>query len=260
MNIPDFTRFARSQRDQIIGQAIGLPLPMAGLAFVGVAVTSATVTIYGKAIWDPVDLAGRMEGIAVAVGLGIITIDTLCVNLAANVVGPAYDFAAIFPRHVNFARGGYLTAVLGVLIMPWKLIESSDGYIFTWLGGYGALLAPVLGIMITDYWLVRRTQITVADLYRSDGCYSYRNGWNPAACVAFILAVLPNIPGFLATAFPHAFVGIPKLFTGIYDYAWFVGVVIAAIIYGGLMAAGRHAIATSTIAYASAQGDSGAGQ
>jgi NCS1 family nucleobase:cation symporter-1 len=136
MNIPDFTRFARSQRDQIIGQSIGLPLPMAALAFVGVAVTSATVTIYGKAIWDPVDLAGRMEGIAVAIGLGIITLDTLCVNLAANVVGPAYDFAAIFPRHVNFARGGYLTAVVGVLIMPWKLIESSGGYIFTWLGGF----------------------------------------------------------------------------------------------------------------------------
>jgi len=260
MNIPDFTRFARSQRDQIIGQSIGLPLPMAGLAFVGVAVTSATVTIYGKAIWDPVDLAGRMEGIAVAVGLGIITIDTLCVNLAANVVGPAYDFAAIFPRHVNFARGGYLTAVLGVLIMPWKLIESSGGYIFTWLVGYGALLGPVLGIMITDYWLVRRTQITVADLYQSDGCYSYRNGWNPAACVAFILAVLPNIPGFLATAFPHAFAGIPKLFTGIYDYAWFAGVLIAAIVYGSLMAAGRHATAPTTIAYASARGDSDAGQ
>ena len=189
MNIPDFTRFARSQRDQVIGQSLGLPLPMGLLAFVGIAVTSATVTIYGKAIWDPVDLAGRMEGIAVAIGLAIITIDTLCVNLAANVVGPAYDFAAIFPKHINFARGGYLTAVLGVAMMPWKLIESSGGYIFTWLVGYGALLGPVLGIMIADYWLVRRTQIDVAELYRIDGRYSYRSGWNPAALVAFVAAV-----------------------------------------------------------------------
>jgi NCS1 family nucleobase:cation symporter-1 len=112
MNIPDFTRFARRQKDQMLGQAIGLPLPMAGVTFVGVAVTSATVTIYGKAIWDPVDLASRMGGLAAALGLAIITIDTLCVNLAANVVGPAYDFAAIFPRHVNFARGGYIAATL----------------------------------------------------------------------------------------------------------------------------------------------------
>jgi NCS1 family nucleobase:cation symporter-1 len=231
MNIPDFTRFARSQRDQVIGQTLGLPLPMGALAFVGIAVTSATVTIYGKAIWDPVDLAGRMEGLAVAVGLAIITIDTLCVNLAANVVGPAYDFAAIFPRHINFARGGYLTAVLGVLMMPWKLIESSGGYIFTWLGGYGALLGPVLGIMIADYWLLRRTQIDVADLYREGGRYRYRSGWNPAALIAFAVAVLPNVPGFLASAFPQAFGGMPPLFTALYSYAWFVGVGLAMAVY-----------------------------
>ena len=239
MNIPDFTRFARSQRDQVIGQSLGLPLPMGALAFVGIAVTSATVTIYGRAIWDPVDLAGRMEGIAVAIGLAVITIDTLCVNLAANVVGPAYDFSAIFPRHINFARGGYLTAVLGVLMMPWKLIESSGGYIFTWLVGYGALLGPVLGIMIADYWLLRRTEIDVPDLYCEDGRYRYRGGWNPAALIAFVVAVLPNLPGFLATAAPGAFGGIPVLFTGIYSYAWFVGVGLSMAVYLGLMAAQR---------------------
>jgi NCS1 family nucleobase:cation symporter-1 len=117
----------------------------------------------------------------------------------------------------------------------------------------------VLGIMITDYWLVRRTQIEVADLYRSDGRYSYRHGWNSAACIAFMLAVLPNLPGFLATAFPHAFAGIPKLYTGIYDYAWFVGVLTAAIVYGGLMTAGRHSITPTEAVCAAAQGDSGAG-
>lgn len=242
MNIPDFTRFARSQRDQVIGQTIGLPVPQAALAFVGVAVTSATVTIYGKAIWDPVDLAGRMEGLAVAIGLAIITLDTLCVNLAANVVGPAYDFTAIFPRQLNFARGGYLTAVIGIAMMPWKLIESSGGYIFTWLVGYGALLGPVLGIMIADYWLVRRTRIDADQLYDPAGRYAYRGGWNPAACIAFALAVLPNVPGFLATAFPNAFGPlVPAGLKSVYDYAWFVGFVIAVAVYVPLMAGQRVA-------------------
>lgn len=240
MNIPDFTRFARSQRDQIIGQSIGLPIPQAALAFVGVAVTSATVNIYGQAIWDPVDLAGRMEGLAVAVGLLIITLDTLCVNLAANVVGPAYDFTAIFPKQLNFARGGYLTAVLGIAMMPWKLIESSGGYIFTWLVGYGALLGPVLGIMIADYWLLRRTRLEVDELYKSDGAYAYRGGWNPAAWIAFGLAVLPNVPGFLATAFPQSFGGVPPWLKELYNYAWFVGVVIAVLVYLPLMARQRR--------------------
>jgi NCS1 family nucleobase:cation symporter-1 len=240
MNIPDFTRFARSQRDQLIGQSIGLPIPMGGLAFIGIAVTSATVAIYGKAIWDPVDLAGRMEGVAVAIGLAIITIDTLCVNLAANVVGPAYDFASIFPKHIDFARGGYLTAVLGIALMPWKLIESSGGYIFTWLGGYGALLGPVLGIMIADYWIVRRRQIDVPALYRREGRYAYRGGWNPAALAAFAVALAPNVPGFLATAFPQSFAGVPAAFKELYGYAWFVGVLLAVAVYVPLMAGKRE--------------------
>ncbi|SAL23423.1 NCS1 family nucleobase:cation symporter-1 [Caballeronia concitans] len=235
LNIPDFTRFAKSQRDQCVGQAVGLPVPMAGLAFIGVAVTSATVTIYGKAIWDPVDLAGRMEGIGVAIGLAIITLDTLCVNLAANTVGPAYDFAAIFPRRITFSTGGYLTAVIGVLMMPWKLIASTQGFIFTWLIGYSALLGPVLGIMLADYWLIRRREIEVDDLFKENGIYRYKNGWNPAALIALILSVLPNLPGFLAVAFPDRFSWIPAGFKDVNNYSWFVGVFLAIVIYSVLM-------------------------
>jgi NCS1 family nucleobase:cation symporter-1 len=235
LNIPDFTRFAKSQRDQLIGQAIGLPVPMGALAFIGAAVTSATIIIYGKAIWDPVDLAGRMEGLAVALGLAIVTIDTLCVNLAANTVGPAYDFSAVFPAHVNFARGGYITAILGVVMMPWKLIASTQGYIFTWLIGYSALLGPVLGIMLADYWFVRRCKLDVPDLFELQGRYTYRDGWNPAALIAFVAGVLPNVPGFLHTAFPGAFPNVGGFFTEIYNYAWFVGVFIAIAVYLGLM-------------------------
>ncbi|TWB23511.1 NCS1 family nucleobase:cation symporter-1 [Nitrospirillum amazonense] len=235
INIPDFTRFARSQKDQYQGQALGLPLPMAGLAFISVAVTSATITVYGKAIWDPVDLAGRMEGIAVAIGLAIIVIDTLCVNLAANTVGPAYDFAAIFPRAVNFSRGGHITAAIGVIMMPWKLIESTEGYIFTWLLGYGALLGPLLGIMLADYWLVRRARLSLEGLFDLNGPYAYSGGWNLTALAAFVLAVLPNIPGFLHAAFPAAFAGVPAFFQAIYSYAWFTGLFISTILYAALM-------------------------
>jgi NCS1 family nucleobase:cation symporter-1 len=248
MNIPDFTRFARSQKDQVIGQTIGLPVPMGAVALIGIAVTSATVSIYGKAIWDPVDLAGRMEGIAVAIGLTIIVIDTLCVNLAANVVGPAYDFAAIFPKRIDFARGGAITAALGALVMPWKLIASSGGYIFTWLGGYGALLGPVLGIMIADYWLIRRTRIDVDALYRLDGEYFYRNGWNLAALLAFVIGVAPNVPGFLAKAFPLSFGNVPVVFQSIYDYAWFVGVFLSVAVYTTMMSTARRSVPNAALA------------
>lgn len=235
INIPDFTRFAASQKHQMVGQAVGLPLPMALLAFVSVAVTSATIIIYGEAVWDPVDLAGRLEGIAVAIGLIIITIDTLCVNLAANTVGPAYDFSAIFPKKVSFTTGGYITAAIGIAIMPWKLIETTDGYIFTWLIGYGALLGPLLGIMLADYWLIRKQVLNVPALFDLDGEYSFKGGWNPAALIAFVVAVLPNLPGFLHAAFPGTFGGVPAFFVQLYHYAWFVGLGLSALIYLALM-------------------------
>lgn len=138
LNIPDFTRFARAQSDQIIGQAVGLPAPMGLLALVSVVTTSATTLVFGKAIWDPVQLAGDIGGIAVVVGLLIISLDTVCCNIAANLVGPAYDFSALWPSKISYRTGGWITAGIGVLIMPWKLLETTQGYIFTWLVGYGA--------------------------------------------------------------------------------------------------------------------------
>jgi nucleobase:cation symporter-1, NCS1 family len=151
---------------------------------------------------------------------------------------------------VNFARGGYITAVLGVVMMPWKLIESSDGYIFTWLIGYGALLGPVLGIMLADYWLVRRCQLDVAALFDLNGRYAYRGGWNPAAVAALVLGVIPNIPGFLHAAFPGAFPEV-GLFAEIYDYALIVGLLIAMAVYVALMRAERARIGQALPASAS---------
>ena len=235
LNIPDFTRFARSQRDQLIGQAIGLPAPMGLLAALAVFVTSATVVIYGKALWDPVDLASRMTGAAVLIALIVLLIDTVSVNLAANLVGPAYDFSALAPGRISYKLGGIITCAIAIVMMPWKILASTEGYIFTWLIGYSALLGPVAGILIVDYYLLRKTELAVDELYVEGGRYSYRGGWNVAALVAFAVGVAPNVPGFLNAAFPAAFPEVGAAFKAIYTYAWFAGLALAAVVYGVLM-------------------------
>lgn len=236
LNIPDFTRFAKSQKAQIIGQAIGLPLPMALFAFISVAVTSATVTIYGEAIWNPVELAGRMGGVSVIFALAALVIATLTTNLAANVVAPAYGFSNLAPSKISFRMGGYITAGIGIAIFPWKLVEDAGSYIFTWLVGYSALLGPIAGILIADYFLLRRTHLEVDDLFRNKGVYAAQNGWNAAGLTAFAIGVAPNLPGFFHAA---GFAGsAPAVFDAIYGYAWFVGFAVAAAVYT-LMTRGR---------------------
>ena len=197
LNIPDFTVTQRLKKDQFLGQAIGLPPTMALFAFIGVAVTSATVVIFGEAIWDPVVLLGKMGGTSVVVALFALAVATLTTNLAANVVAPANGFANINPSKISFKMGGFITAGLGLAIFPWKLLESTGGYIFTWLIGYSALLGPIAGILIADYFLVRRTDIDVDDLFKKEGKYTFSGGWNIVALVALVLAVIPNVPGVL---------------------------------------------------------------
>lgn len=235
LNIPDFTRFAKSQKDQILGQTVGLPAPMGLLALMAVIVTSATVVLYGKALWDPVDVASRMTGAAVLIALVILLIDTVSVNLAANLVGPAYDFSALNPQLISYKTGGYITAGIALVMMPWKILETTQGYIFTWLIGYSALLGPIAGILIIDYYFIRKTQINVPALYEEHGQYSYRKGWNSAAVIAFAVGVIPNIPGFLNAAFPASFPDVSAMLKTIYTYAWFVGLAISGVVYLGLM-------------------------
>jgi len=233
LNIPDFTRYAKSQRDQVFGQALGLPLPMALLAFIGVSVTSATVLIYGEAIWDPVALTGRMGGVGVVVALIALVLATLTTNLAANVVAPANGFSNLAPGRISFKLGGYITAGIGIAIFPWKLLETTGAYIFTWLIGYSALLGPIAGIMLADYLVLRRTELDREALFDHAGQYGYRGGWNPAALIALVVGVLPNLPGFLhAAGFLDS---VPAVFTAIYTYAWFVGLALAAGVYLLLM-------------------------
>ncbi|MDO6416406.1 NCS1 family nucleobase:cation symporter-1 [Sphingomonas sp. BIUV-7] len=235
LNIPDFTRFARSQRDQMIGQAMGLPPTMGLIALASVITTSATVVIYGQAIWDPVKLAGTLSGPFVLLGLIVISIDTISCNIAANLVCSAYDFSSLAPSRISYRTGALISSVTGILMMPWKLLATTGGFIFVWLTGYGALLGPIAGILIADYWIVRRGVIEVDALYREDGAYRYRGGWNPAALIAFALGVAPNLPGFVATAFPSVAGGIGGFWTGLYAYAWFVGLGVALLSYALMM-------------------------
>jgi len=226
LNIPDFTRFAKSQKDQMIGQAVGLPLPMALFAFISVAVTSATVTIYGEAIWDPVALAARMGGLGVVVALSALVIATLTTNLAANVVAPAYGFSNLNPKKICFKMGGYITAGIGIAIFPWKLLETAGGYLFVWLIGYSALLGPIAGILIVDYFLVRKSELDLDDLFDHKGQYG---AWNRAGIIALVLGILPNLPGFLFKA--GITEGAADMFISLYNYAWFVGLFLAGGIY-----------------------------
>jgi NCS1 family nucleobase:cation symporter-1 len=246
LNIPDFTRYAKTQRDQILGQAIGLPTTMTLFAFIGVAVTSATVTIYGEAIWDPTVLLGKMGGgFAVVISLFALSIATLSTNIAANVVSPANVFINVSPQKVTFRMGAMITAGIGVAIFPWKLIESTGGYIFTWLIGYSALLGPIGGILIADYFILRRTELDLEGLYKTQGPYRYKGGFNPVALVAFVIAVIPNIPGFLKAA--GAIDSIAPIFESIYTYAWFVGFFGAAALYLiGMKMTGLHQATSPT--------------
>ena len=232
LNIPDFSRYARGQRDQVIGQLLGLPLTMALYAFIGVAVTSATTIIYGQTIWDPVDVLTRFKDpVVLVVAMLALCVATLATNIAANVVSPANDFSHLSPQRISFRMGGLITGVIGVLMMPWKLVADPSGYIFTWLVGYSALLGPIGGIMIADYYVWRRKQLHVAALYRADGEYRYTNGFSLVAVTALLVAILPNLPGFLVTVKLLDAAAVSPFLVRLYDYAWFVGFALAFATY-----------------------------
>jgi len=230
LSIPDFSRYARSQRDQVIGQAVGLPGTMALFAFIGAAVTSATAVIFGTRIADPVALLARIGGpLMIMLSMAGLTVATLTTNIAANIVAPANGFSNVAPHKISFKQGAMITAVIGILIMPWRLYNDAAAYIFTWLIGYGALLGPVAGIMIADYFVLRRGILAVEDLYRRGGVYEYSGGVNWIAIVAFGLGVAPSVPGFMgALGGGHPAAGF---FGGVYNWAWFVGFLVSAVIY-----------------------------
>jgi NCS1 family nucleobase:cation symporter-1 len=229
LSIPDFSRYAKSQRDQVLGQALGLPITMGVFAFIGATVTSATLVIFGRRISDPVELLSQVGGpIMVIIAMLGLTIATLTTNIAANVVAPANGFSNVAPSKISFRTGVIITAVIGILMMPWRLYNDAAAYIFTWLIGYGALLGPVAGIMIADYFLLRRGRLDVDALYRRMGCYQYRAGINWMAVAALVLGVAPNLPGFLGAL---GVLDAPAWAMAVYNWAWFVGFGLAGGVY-----------------------------
>jgi NCS1 family nucleobase:cation symporter-1 len=233
LNIPDFTRYARSQKSQMLGQALGLPLTMTAFAFIGVAVTSATLLIYGRPIPDPVELMEKFSSVwVILIATFVIFAAQLTTNMAANVVSPSNDFSNLNPRLISYVTGGLITALLGILMMPWKLMGSMSAYIFTWLIGYSGLMGAIGGIMICDYWVVRRQKLDLRELFNPRGRYSYARGINWRAIIALCVAVAPCVPGFLrAAATPGGQVAQPNMTDHLYTYAWFVTFGIAFIAY-----------------------------
>jgi len=221
LNIPDFTRYAKNQDAQIIGQAIGLPIAMTLYSFIGIAVTSASQVVFGEPIWSPITLLGRFHQPFIAfLGLIALLVATLNVNIAANVVSPSNDFSNLAPRLISFRTGGMITGFLGLAMMPWKLMETFGSYIFGWLVGYSGLLGPVAGIMVADYFLVRRTKLDCYSLYRRGGIYEYRRGINPAALIALVVGVVAALIGRFVPAVSF-----------LYDYAWFIGFFLSGTLY-----------------------------
>ena len=230
LNIPDFTRFARSQRQQAIGQALALPTTMTLYSLIGILVTSATVVIYGTAIWDPVQLLSRFHSpVAVVISLLAILLATLNVNIGANVVSPANDFSNLWPRKISFRVGGVITCFMGIALLPWKLLANYKTFILGWLGGYAAFLGPVAGIMICDYFIVRRRVLLVDDLYLRGGAYEYSGGFNWPALAALALGAGTALVG-LAVASLRV----------LYEYSWFVGFSVSFVGYYGFMKSQRQ--------------------
>ena len=221
LNIPDFTRYAKSQKSQIIGQAIGLPPAMTIYAFIGVAVTSASAVLFGEAIWDPVLLLQRFrQPLVASIALVALLVATLNTNVAANVVSPSNDFSNLNPRLISFRTGGLITGFAGLAMMPWKLLTDFNSYIFGWLVGYSGLLGPIAGVMITDYFFIRKTELDVPSLYRRNGIYEYRKGMNPIAMLSLAAGIVVALGGLI----------VPSV-RWLYDYAWFVGFAVAAVVY-----------------------------
>src|ERR671910_503579 len=237
LNIPDFTRYAKTQRSQVIGQTLGLPLTMTAFSFIGIAVTAATIVVFDEAIWDPVALVTRLTGDIPALlilAMFIIAIAQISTNMAANVVSPSFDFSNLAPKYISFRTGGMITAILGLVSFPWVLFENVGAYIFTWLVGYGSLLCAIGAVMIADYWILRRRRLDLAELYKMDGRYAYSGGWNWRAIVAVFIGVVPVLPGFLKTPATPGLQGVfqnPTFIEDLYNYGLFFTFFVAGAAY-----------------------------
>jgi NCS1 family nucleobase:cation symporter-1 len=232
LNMPDFTRFGQSQRQQAVGQIVALPTTMTVFAAMSIIITSSAMLIYRdlpaeqlNQLWDPMKLASHFSQFwVIAISMFTVVVATVAVNIAANVVSPANDFANAFPKWISFRTGGLITGIIGILIQPWRLLENPARYIDGWLVGYSGGMGAIAAVLIVDYWLVRKKRLELGDLYRPRGTYTFTGGWNWRAVVATLLGCF------------FAWVGIfvPAL-RPLYDYAWFVGFGVSAVAHLALM-------------------------
>jgi NCS1 family nucleobase:cation symporter-1 len=230
------------------GGGFGLPTTMTAFAFIGVAVTSATIVVFGEAIWDPVVLVSRIGGAGVIIFSALVVLAAqLTTNMAANVVSPSNDFSNLSPRRISYVTGGLITAVIGILMMPWKLYADAAAYIFTWLLGYSSLMGALGGILIADYWIIRKQRLSLPDLFKLEGRYTYDRGFNWRAIAALLIGIIPVTPGFLrAVTTPGGTVANPGVFDHLYSYAWFVTFILSFLVYLALMAGRGESDAASS--------------
>jgi NCS1 family nucleobase:cation symporter-1 len=237
LNIPDFTRYARTQRGQFVGQISSMPWAMAAFAFIGIAVTSATVAIFGKALWNPVELLVKFPAPVIVIGGAIVMLSSITINVGANVVAPARAFENLWPARVTFAMGAVATGILALVMQPWYVLAEFSTYIFGWLGTYGALLGPIDGIAIADYWLVRKLQIDLQELYTTSGRYDYAGGFNWRALVAVVFGWIVALAGLVVP-------GLGFLWTG----GWLFGLAGGLVAYALLMQADRSKLDATSFA------------
>jgi len=223
LNIPDFTRYAKSQKDQITGQLLGLPTTMAFYAFVGVFGTLGSIIVFNRAIWNPAELIDAFHSPILSIFGGfVIFLATITTNIAANVVAPANAFANLMPKKISYRAGVIITGIAGIVIMPWKLYSDPSGYIFNWLGIYGSFLGPLAGLYIADYYILRKQKLNLYDLYLDNSqYYNYAGGFNPAALITYFISILP----FCLDLFFNSFSG------HVVNSSWIIGLLISFIVY-----------------------------
>ncbi|PLT35426.1 NCS1 family nucleobase:cation symporter-1 [Bacillus sp. V5-8f] len=233
LNIPDFCRYAKNQKSQMVAQSISLPLTMSIFAFIGIAVTSATIVIFGQAIWDPVQLIANFPPFVIFLGTIVIVLSSLTINVGANIVAPARAVENLNPKRITFAMGALITGIVTILMQPWYIMSNFGNYIFGWLGAYAALLGPIDGIAIADYWLVRKRQLALSELYEPGGRYNYSSGYNKNGIYALIIGVVIPVLGLI----------IPSL-RFLWDNAWTAGLIISIAAYVYLMRSDKSVLKT----------------
>jgi len=227
LNIPDFSRYARTQRSQIMGQIIGLPLTMLLFAGLGVVLTAASVELTGESISDPINLIGRIDSdVGVIIAMIMIIIATISTNTAANIVSPTNVFQNVAPKIINERRGVIITGIIGLALMSWELLKrlgwletdvSVESLYSGWLLGYSSLLGPIAGIMVVDYFLIKNQEYDLLALYQDNAGYP---AWNKSGFIAFLVPVALTLVAVTT-----------GMFSWFYDYGWFTGSILGGLIY-----------------------------